>query len=344
MSEFLFKELFYQEIYFASYNELNDPLDITARIDFSTKKINDINYLIYFFGKSQFLFDDSEYSNQKLVQFFNNNTKFQLLVNEVFNQIKKSNKNNLWINDIISIIKHSIIEAKIDFEFKSDAFEQKLQKLTKKILQNSHIACFSENNTNFLMWSHYASKHSGICMEFNLGESNLFPFEYNGKRKITDGKIEDRFSKGIIESTIFREDLKKVIYQEEPPYINFYDFQSVFENEYDCDLIGLSKSWTHKFALELEWTFSTKTTNWEYENEFRVISINFDESKLPEKRIRHFPIEILSGIYFGLNTPENIKTRIFEIISYKNSETLFYESKLNGSVIEFSEWEEKDKY
>ena len=34
LSEFLFKELRYSELYFASYVELNDPLDLSVRINF----------------------------------------------------------------------------------------------------------------------------------------------------------------------------------------------------------------------------------------------------------------------------------------------------------------------
>ena len=74
----------------------------------------------------------------------------------------------------------------------------------------------------------------------------------------------------------------------------------VFENESDCDLIGLSKSWTHKYAQELEWVFSTKTNSWKYENEWRAIEINFGETKEPEERIRHYPIESLASVWFRL--------------------------------------------
>lgn len=36
------------------------------------------------------------------------------------------------------------------------------------------ICCFAESNDNLLMWSHYADKHTGICLEFSTANSQLF--------------------------------------------------------------------------------------------------------------------------------------------------------------------------
>jgi hypothetical protein len=38
------------------------------------------------------------------------------------------------------------------------------------------VCCFSKNNSNLLMWSHYADSHKGFCLEF---DSNIEPFEKN---------------------------------------------------------------------------------------------------------------------------------------------------------------------
>ncbi|WP_332911787.1 hypothetical protein [Algoriphagus boritolerans] len=59
LSEFLFKELYYQELYFASYFELNDPLDLSARIEFSCEKSEQVEYLIYFLFKSTLSLNDA---------------------------------------------------------------------------------------------------------------------------------------------------------------------------------------------------------------------------------------------------------------------------------------------
>jgi len=41
------------------------------------------------------------------------------------------------------------------------------------------ITCFSENNSNMLMWSHYANNHSGICLGFDIPTDNLLLFFNN---------------------------------------------------------------------------------------------------------------------------------------------------------------------
>jgi hypothetical protein len=43
------------------------------------------------------------------------------------------------------------------------------------------IACFSENNDNILMWSHYANGHQGFCLEF---DTNFAPFKQIDKRTL----------------------------------------------------------------------------------------------------------------------------------------------------------------
>lgn len=53
------------------------------------------------------------------------------------------------------------------------------------------ITCFSETPYNMLMWSHYANKHSGICVEYDFSKlfstvpnSLLLPVENSGKRPL----------------------------------------------------------------------------------------------------------------------------------------------------------------
>ena len=53
------------------------------------------------------------------------------------------------------------------------------------------ISCFSEAPTNLLMWSHYADKHSGVCVEYDFSRmfstvpnSLLLPVSYSEKRPL----------------------------------------------------------------------------------------------------------------------------------------------------------------
>lgn len=53
------------------------------------------------------------------------------------------------------------------------------------------ITCFSETPQNMLMWSHYANKHTGVCVEYDFSKlfstvpnTLLLPVEYTNKRPL----------------------------------------------------------------------------------------------------------------------------------------------------------------
>ncbi|MGE0638049.1 MAG: DUF2971 domain-containing protein [Bacteroidia bacterium] len=351
LSEFLFKELLYQELYFASYNELNDPLDLSARIEFTVEKEEQIEYLIWILFKTTLSISETEIpvsekiNNSNLIEFNKNDVARISLRKNIFNKLTqlKTEHSFIWLDQIENVIADAVKEEQITFNVNFLNFKNELQRLTKKFLENSYTTCFSATNKDFLMWSHYASKHSGICLEFTLEHSAQFPYLMKGRRKADHDNYLQRISNWQIDEKIFWDRIREVNYQDEQPFINFFDFSPVFDNEHDCDLIGLSKSWTHRFAQELEWVFSTKTKPWNYEKEWRAIEINFGEPQHPEERIRHYPIEVLSSIYFGIRTPENTKKRIHNIFKKLRKEIQFYDCKpTNGRDLDFEIWEYYD--
>ena len=346
ISEFLYKELHYQELYFASYDELNDPLDLSATIDYYPKKSEELEFLVYTIMKSDFKIENvsEEYlKNQRLtIKFWRDEKRVKSYCETLFNKLvdKKEVPKKITLEEVLDAIKWTSDKESVDFKFDYESIKSEINRLTLKFLKNSYVTCFSSTNENQLMWSHYASSHRGICLEFDLKNEGAFPFILEGNRDKDFEKFKERMSKwDNCQSIVFWDRLKRVRYEKEHPHINFFEFAPVFDNEHDCDLIGLSKPWTHYFAHELEMAFSQKLPNWEYESEWRAIEINFDEPKIPEDRIRKYPIEALSGIYFGLKTPDNVKKRIYKIIEPKNEEVEFYQSKLNEkSEIEFEIW------
>ncbi|WP_418537050.1 DUF2971 domain-containing protein, partial [Odoribacter laneus] len=198
LSDFLFKELFYQEIYLASYHELNDPLDINARIDFRTTELEDVKYLLYFISKSQF--DLKFYDGiDKLKPQIDAYHKYleQQADQEIFEKkiVEKISQLTgcITIGRITEIISVAIKETNSNFYFDSTKFKNEVEDFSCKFLRNSYVSCFSESNDNFLMWSHYASKHSGVCLEFTV-KDNTFPLELVGRRKKNDDKYYERLS------------------------------------------------------------------------------------------------------------------------------------------------------
>lgn len=347
LSEFLFKELYYQELYFASYKELNDPFDLSARIEFSFEDEFEVEFLIYFLYKSTISWNE-KYSdkvkerNSKLLVFINDENKKQSFRESLVRKFRviKEHNDHLWLTDVCHVVSNTVNDENIGFDFDLSSFIGELNRITDKFLANSSVTCFSETNDDFLMWAHYASKHTGICMEFSLVNDGQFPYLERGRRKLNDENYKQRFSKWDTEEFIKWGGLNKVRYVDIQPFINFYDFSPVFENESDCDLIGLSKPWTHRFAHQLQSVFSIKTKPWAYEKEWRAIEINFDSPKEPEARIRHFPLECLSGIYFGSRTPESAKNRIFKLFNSMGKSLSYFDADpTSGRDLNFSTWE-----
>ena len=257
---------------------------------------------------------------------------------------------NYIIEHDCDFIPYNIIEETINkvskefqIEFKLENFCSEVQRITKVFFESSYTTCFSSTCTDFLMWSHYASKHTGVCIEFTLDHEEQFPYYSIGNRKFDEEKYLEKYSEWELKGYLYWDKVNKVKYQNTLPSINFYEFSPVFENENDCDLMGLSKSWWHGYAHELERVFSVKTLNWEYEKEWRAIEINFGELKEPEERIRHYPIEAVTGIYFGIRTPNKVKNRIHKILYSKNEKIAYFDCQLsNNRDLELKVWEHDD--
>lgn len=346
LTDFIFKELYYGELYFASYNELNDPLDLSVRMDFRPINERQIKGLIHYLVRTSMALSlkDLNDFNKKYIhglqEFINNEETTKKFCNRLYNDLISSGLNEEIISyDVVE--KYVIgISEEFKIEFRLAEIKNELLRLTKVFFESSYITCFSETCTDFLMWSHYASKHSGICLEFSLEYERQFPYVLIGKRKPDKEKYIERYSEWEVKESLFWDSIKKIDYGKTLPSINFYDFLPVFENEGDCDLMGLSKSRWHEFAYDLERVFSVKTMRWEYEKEWRAIEINFDKSKNPEERIRHYPIEALTGVYFGFRTPKPVKERIFNILHAKNEEIEYLEGHLpDHGDLEFKKWE-----
>ena len=348
LSDFLFKELYYQELYFASYEELNDPLDLSARIDFTPEKEEYIEYMLWFIFKTSIFLLISETptaeakKNIQKIRLLNENEELKnKLKKAVYSELVKQKEKHSFIsfNMLETVLRRVSNEQDIDFPVDFNSFKNELQRLTKTFLEKSYTTSFSEVNDDFLMWSHYSSKHTGVCLEFTLSKKGLFPYELKLPRKPNLEEYEKRLSEHQVEEHIYWDRISKVRYQNEQPFINFFEFSAVFENEGDCDLMGLSKGRWHGYAFELEMIFATKTSPWKYEKEWRAIQINFGNPQIPEERIRHYPIEALSSIYFGVRTPADVKKRISEIFKHKHSEIKFFDCKLsNGRELSFEEW------
>lgn len=127
LTDFLFKELYYCELYFASYYELNDPLDLSTRIDFRPINEQQIEYLIYFLVKTSiktsielFLKNDSELEKEyinKITEFHKDKELIKKICNRLYNDLIDYDSNKEFISyDIVEqYIKEISKEFNVEF-------------------------------------------------------------------------------------------------------------------------------------------------------------------------------------------------------------------------------------
>lgn len=61
----------------------------------------------------------------------------------------------------------------------------------------TRLLCFSTTYMNPVMWSHYADKHHGICLAFNVPNEFLVHVQYDANRLVVDFEKEARRVGGI---------------------------------------------------------------------------------------------------------------------------------------------------
>jgi hypothetical protein len=142
------------------------------------------------------------------------------------------------------------------------------------------IASLTARFNDPLMWSHYASSHRGICIEYDFSnyieqlensKMLLFPVNYTDKRVTIDQNILDKIDLRTIEEK-GKKDILKL----------FFD--------------GLY----------------TKNEVWKYEDEIRSITLLNDKQDIDSRKIY---VENISAIYLGSKMAKSIKSSLLKLIS-----------------------------
>ena len=182
------------------------------------------------------------------------------------------------IVDIAEYVDPSIDKSKIE-EFYMN-LDTLLKNIHTSVGSMFGVSCFTESPQNMLMWSHYANKHSGICVEYDFGklfsgnqDLLLFPVNYSRKRPLLP--------------------LEKVV--------AFNDDNLTFAE----DKISI-------FIPDVMKALSAKSDVWQYEKEWRLIKNVKDEEN---RKIR---LPLISGIYAGVNISEENLLSISSLAKQKD--------------------------
>lgn len=157
-------------------------------------------------------------------------------------------------------IKEALAQAKSTLEPLIENTKQKINKLFA-------ITCFSEKSDSILMWSHYANKHTGFCVEYDLTKCGslsakllLFPVIYTDERATIPMSL-----------------------------IDFSDPGKPVQGR------------SSMFLSDMVISLLTKCKIWDYEEEWRIIEM---QSNLIDGHL--LSSDIISKVYLGANaSPEN---------------------------------------
>lgn len=300
INELSLKELRYNELYFASTEENNDPYDGNV-------------FLSYAFDvkKWQRLFN-SVFSRIGL--------PLETLKDVIENLSQKMSEDNVkTYNDVI---KYDYANAILSMNPKLGMFVAfNLSEAIKNFVfiyrpSDIYTASFSKSNDSMLMWSHYASKHKGFCLVFRSIEGCLNQDKKNKKTGIernTPKGIASHCSFGIGDKFCF----KDIIYCKECSTIDASRYMpygiSDFKINSEEERIALAKENYNKLF--------EKHICWEYEQESRLVleqpipwifGDRFEYSK--DERLFYYQPTQLVGIICGAWMDKDIKNRIKEIV------------------------------
>ena len=159
------------------------------------------------------------------------------------------------------------------------ALEQASIEANRHINDNFAITCFSKKSDEILMWSHYANKHTGFCVEYDFSKCTnwaalitLFPVIYS--------KSRPHFPMSIFEQSN-----------------NFKDITVKEDNDSIISLIRL---------------LLIKSDIWSYEEEWRIIGL---QNQLIDKHL--LELDIVTKIYLGANISEKNEKEIVDIAKSK---------------------------
>ena len=242
-----------------------------------------LKYTFNFFTLFTLIFDtiknismDQEVIN-KLINTNFENQKSYLKKSNLYNytKVNKDSLKNI-LNSQLWLSNSKTFNDPIDPYIKKNTYN----KLNDYILEKIKVACLTTHNDNTLMWSHYADKHQGICVEYDI-------------RKIMN-------KKNIV--------IKRINYSNKMNIDNF------FINYYKSILQNINIETDNYSINNITDLFIIKSREWKYEDEYRILFYD-EENKNPNGTLINLPIK---SICFGVQTSKEDKELVYNIVNSIN--------------------------
>ena len=166
----------------------------------------------------------------------------------------------------------------------SEASKSAMVKCRKMISEKCRVTCLSERMDSPLMWSHYANKHFGFCLEYDFTHTMVKRYPDLNMAKIM---------------------LLPVIYSEKRPLLS-----RVLTNSKIMLLYYKTGKMPMEVVESIVYGLLFKSPDWSYEREWRIIGMDMERPtmKLPSAR----------KVFLGANMEESAKARVIEIAKKKH--------------------------
>ena len=233
------------------------------------------------------------------------------------------------------------------FYFRSGFLQEYLEQIPQLVYPNWYSASFlSKFPANSVLWGHYGDSHKGVCLifktdrkdcekDFNISLTPPKEINYSSKLQIKDIIYSDERESEVEFFKRLWTQPARIIYKEW--YIDKNGHKSSYINE-----MNPTEELRLAYWDKLDIIQTTKTTNWSYEHESRIlINGGFYDLSKAENRTFKYNFNDLEGIIFGIKTPMREKVKIIKIIARKCKENKrndfkFYQSRYddgNSTVV-----------
>lgn len=210
------------------------------------------------------------------------------------------------------------------------AYVQQLARATGPIW---YTACFAESYSNTAQWGNYADKHAGVCLIFEVSNDESVPYLTLHENAEGDRNAEPEIRDSHI---ALRKELARVQYVERLAEVDFFSrisqlpersLRSIWYTDDEGNLSSVAThispdasldEWRETLWSEYRRDICTKTTEWAYEQEHRIAHYSSTGDALSkEERLLSYSFSALRGIIFGINTSDENKIAIIDLIRQK---------------------------
>lgn len=287
------KGLLYDEWYFASKEELNDPIDMQSKFEFS----GDWTRILTSLWEND---HEAKIAAAYLTKI--GPVSYEQLIID-FHAHKEKIIERVFSNRHVSLMELSKLE---------NSLEHLLALLNLYAPGSGYSISLSRTNSDMLMWSHYAASHTGFCLTYRPinGCLNQCPIRKKDSLAVATNHLSSVSAAFEIEDINYKDQLHP---------IDAFSLLPVIYTGYSFD----SESSRLEYHKKIREQLLTKNKCWQYEQECRLMLrqptkwISGCSTYNSLQRLFYYDFSQVTGIIFGARMSSQDKEAIQNIISHK---------------------------